>query len=260
MDNLDKIDIFIKTYVNDFLWLEYLLKSVKKFARGFRNVIIISDNDGNNIPDSILEIMQVTVKYIDIPNKMPDKFTKNNKNLITCPGYLWQQIVKLNWMDYTDADAVLLLDSDVMLTQPTCVSDLMNNQKRWVWKYRSWEFAGSAVMWKVPTQQLLQFEPEYEAMCLSCLVFERNTTIQFIEYLKKVHNATDLWDVLFKYDVSLFSEFNAYGSYVNKFDNDTFYYKIINSNEQIINNNFIKSWSYGGITEKDKKIRDALLV
>jgi hypothetical protein len=124
MNRLDKIDIFIKTYVNDFIWLEYLLKSVNKFAQGFRNVIIISDNDGNNIPESILKIMPVTVKYVDVPNKMPDKLSH-------LPGYLWQQIIKINWMDYTDADAVLILDSDEMLTSSIRVSDFMDDQNRW---------------------------------------------------------------------------------------------------------------------------------
>lgn len=250
---MSKIDIMIPTYYADFIWAEYCLKSVKQYATGFRNVILVSDNDGHQLPQSITQIMPIIVKYIDVPAKMPP-------NLQHRPGYLWQQILKLNWMDYTDADAVLILDSDEMLSCPVTPRDFRDDYGRFRYSYRSWEFADDAIVWKKPTTEILGFEPEYEAMCVAGFIFERKTTYNFIEYLKKIHNATDLWNVFFKYDMTLFSEYNAYGSYVNKYDNNTVYYKVINSNERFVNHGFIKSWSYGGLSDDDKNIRDNLLL
>ena len=162
-------------------------------------------------------------------------------------------------MDYTDADAILILDSDEMLNAQITPKDFRDEYGRWRWCYRSWEFADTANMWKIPTEEILGFEVEYEAMCVAGFVFERNTTYKFIEYLKNRFNATNLWDVFFKYNITLFSEYNAYGSYVNKFDNNVVYYKEINSDKQYVNNFFFKSWSYGGLSVEDKKRRDNIL-
>jgi len=246
------IDILIPTYHADFKWAEYCLKSVRKFATGFRNVIIVSDNDGHIVPESITNVMPATVLYKDMPKKMPPKLAHR-------PGYLWQQVLKLQWMDYTDADAILILDSDEMLAAPITPSDFRDAHGRWRWIYRSWEFAEGAKMWKAPTAEVLGFEPDYEAMCVAGFVFERNTTYKFIEYLKKLHGAATLWDVFFKYPMTLFSEYNAYGSYVNKVDGDKVYYRVINSDQQFVNHSFFKSWSYGGLDVADKKRRDDIL-
>ena len=192
------IDILIPTYHADFVWLDFCVRSVKKFTSGFRNVIIVSDNDGHNIPQSILDIMPVKVIYKDIPTKWPPKLNHR-------PGYLWQQVLKLNWMEYTDADAVLVLDSDEMLVKNVNPSTFRDDRGRWRWAYRDWKNAGSANMWKVPTEQVLKFEPQYEAMPFAPFIFERKTTYDFIVYLKQIHGATDSFDIFFKYDMTLFS-------------------------------------------------------
>src|SRR5206468_8669427 len=37
------VDIFIKTYPGDYVWLEYCIRSLMKYARGFRQIVIVSD-------------------------------------------------------------------------------------------------------------------------------------------------------------------------------------------------------------------------
>lgn len=248
------IDILLVTYVNDFIWANYCVRSLQKYAKGFRNVILVTDDDGNTVPESITSIMPMKVVYM----KQPDVFPPQLKHR---PGYLWQQYLKLNWTEYTDADAVLVIDSDEMITKDLTPSDFRDEYGRWRWFYRNWEFADSAIVWKEPTQELLRFEPEYEAMCCSLFMFERNTTYRFIEYLKEIHGASCLWDVFFRYDLKLFSEFNAYGSYVNKFDNEKVYYKVVNNTDptKYCNQNVHRSWSYGGLNEEDKRKRESIL-
>jgi hypothetical protein len=166
-------------------------------------------------------------------------------------------VVKLNWINYTDADAVLVLDSDEMLCRPVTHASFRDAYGRWRWNFRDWQHAGSANMWKKPTEEVLKFEPTYEAMACAPFILERNTTQKFIDYLKDVHEASSLFDVFFKYDMTLFSEYNAYGSYVYKFDNQSVYYYAING--QIPPAFVIKSWSYGGLSDVDRQRRDALI-
>ena len=248
------IDILIVTYVKDFMWAEYCIKSINKFAKGFRNVIVVTDDDGNKLPESMTSIMPINVVYKKQPDVYPPRLNHR-------PGYFWQQYLKLNWMEYTDADAVLVIDSDEMLTKEISPSDFRDAHGRWRWFYRNWEYADAANMWKVPTTEVLKFEPEFEAMCCSLFIFERNTTYRLIEYLKQVHGASSLWDVFFRYDMTLFSEFNMFGSYINKFDNDVVYYKVFNSWEprKYCNSYVHRSWSYGGMTDKDRDIRDNII-
>ncbi len=248
------IDILIVTYFKDFIWAEFCLRSIKKYARGFRNVILVTDDDGNTVPDTLANIMPINIIY----KKQPDTFPPNLQHR---NGYLWQQYLKLNWTEYTDADAILVIDSDEMLTNELSPFDFRDAYGRWRWFYRNWEFADSANVWKAPTTELLQFEPEFEAMCCSLFIFERNTSYRFIEYLKSIHNATSLWDVMFKYDLKMFSEFNAYGSYINKFDDEKVYYKVLNNTDvsKFCNGNVYRSWSYGGLSDDDRSKRESIL-
>ncbi len=114
------IDILVVTYVNDFMWAEYCIKSLKKYARGFRNVILVSDDE---VPESLSSIMPINIVHVKQPSIFPP-------NLEHRPGYVWQQYLKLNWMEYTDADAILVIDSDEMLTKELTPSDFRDDHGR----------------------------------------------------------------------------------------------------------------------------------
>lgn len=241
-------DIFIKTYHKDFMWLSYCLRSIKKFASGFRDVVVVSDNDGHKIPQEILDIMPVKLIYHNVPTKWPPKMRQP-------PGYFWQQVVKLNWTEFTDADSILILDSDLMFTDYVTPASFKNKDGKWLWNYRDWNLAGPAKCWKEPTEALLNFEAKYEAMLCVPFVFDRTTTVNFIKYVKEQHGATELFDVFFKYNMILLSEFNAYGSFILKFDS-TAYCPLINQARPPL---VRITWSYGGLSENEKETRESIL-
>jgi len=173
------VDIFIKTYHKDFVWLQYCLKSIQKFANGFRNIVIVSDNDGNKIPEEYL-IPNCKVFYVDIPRITPTYVEHG-------VGYLWQQYIKLNWIEYTDADAVLIMDSDELFTQFITPENFQKNHK-FTWNYRPWIEAGAGICWKDSTDFLLKQNTEYDAMAITGFILERNTTIALHNYLCVTHN------------------------------------------------------------------------
>jgi len=246
------VDIFICTYHADFMWLEYALKSVRKFAYGFRNVVIVTDNDGNNIPDELLNIVPGTLIYIDVPTEWPQKCKHR-------PGYFFQQYIKLNWREYTDADAVFVLDSDEMLSIPTKPTDFMEDGK-FRWYLRKWENAGPASVWKEPTEFILKRPTKYEAMCIPGFVLERGATSVLCAYLMKEYKQSSLWNAFMKSGVEIFSMYNVFGNFIVLIGHDA-YKKIIDADAYASANlTMIKSWSYGGLTEEDKARRDKVLL
>jgi hypothetical protein len=244
------MDIFIKTYHKDFVWLEYCLKSIQKYASGFRNVIIVSDNDGHKIPDTCL-IPNCKVYYVDIPAKSPTVVEHGI-------GYLFQQYIKLTWYNYTDADSILIMDSDEMLTVPTTPDSFKKNGK-FTWYYRDWARAGSGICWKSSTDFVLGLNTEYEAMCITGFILQRDTTLALTKMIKDNHDVSNIWDYFVKYDMPTASEFNVYGSFIHHFDR-TEYSKVFNSTfDKCINLTILKSWSWGGLSPEDKKKREAIL-
>lgn len=243
-------DIFIKTYRKDFVWLQYCLKSIQKFATGFRNVVIISDNDGHKIPNEYL-IPQCKVFYVDIPQKQPTYVEHGI-------GYLWQQYIKLNWIEYTDADAVFIMDSDEIFTQAITPESFQINNK-FTWNYRPWSQAGDGICWKESTDFLLNVQTEYDAMPISGFVLQRDTTIALKNHLCDKHDTTNIWDIFVKYNMKTASEFNIFGSFIRHFNRNE--YTQINeiNRENCMNFSIRKSWSWGGFSDEEKEIRNNIL-
>jgi len=245
-------DIFIKTYKGDFVWLDFLLKSIKKFASGFRDVVIVSDDDGHKIPDSIVNIMPAKIFYSAFPKtKIP--------NCSQPIGYVWQQAVKLEWMKYTDADAVFFLDSDQMIIKPITPNNLITNNK-YTWFYRDWKDADRAICWKKRTDDYLKIDSKYESMCVpASYVMTRNITSKFLNYVFSMYNARSIWETFMKANIEGVSEYNAMGNFILDYDENNEY------NKQILTENFgitqyvLTSWSWGGLNSEDKIIRDSIL-
>ena len=248
-NNDETVDIFIKTYHKDFIWLEYCIKSIKKFCKGFRDVVIVCDDDGNLIPENITKIMPLKVFYEKVPT---------NIDFMTNIGYNWQQNIKLNWIKYTDADVVFIFDSDYFLVEPT----IPNNYKldgKYYWIYRDWNKAGGANIWKVSTDNILGIYTHNEAMTSPCFVLRRDTTIKFHEYIKNKYNTTSFWEMILREHIATFSEFNIFGNFIY-YIYDTNYKKImVEESKSLPNHKIIQSWSWGGLKEEEIKKREEIL-
>jgi len=245
-----KVDIFIKTYSKDFPWLQYCLASIRKFAQGFQRVIIVCDGqDGTMIPYKWLW-PQCKVFYVTTPNTFPSKCEHT-------PGYVFQQAVKLNWIKYSDADAVLILDSDWMFSTSTCPDDFkIDNEFYWV--YRDWDKADDAVLWKSPVEIALKQNAEYEAMVVAGFILTRDATVAFQRHLCALYNAKDIWDCFLKINTKHYSEFNLFGMFVLHYRDD--YKKLFNYDTSQLHNTTIRSsWSWGGLTSEEIVIRQQIL-
>jgi hypothetical protein len=243
-------DIFIKTYYKDFVWLEWCLKSIKKFASGFRKIIIVSDA-GMTIPASFSDIIPFTIFYVPLPNKRPSYVEHG-------VGYLWQQYIKLSWYNYSDADEVLILDSDEMLTVPT-TPDSFKTGGKYNWFYRDWDLSCSGICWKDSTEMMLESVSPYDAMIITGFILQKETTIALKNRMCSLQEVNDIWDIVTKRNIRTFSEFNIFGNFVFLFGRKE-YNCIINEDlSNTINWTIKKDWSWGGITVDNITERQSIL-
>lgn len=242
-------DIFIKTYHKDFIWLEYLLKSIKKFASGFRKIIIVSDDDGNILPEHFKNIIEFTLLYVPVP-------VVNDRHINHGVGYIWQQCIKLSWHKYTDADAIVIFDSDEMLTCPT-TPDSFKTDGKFNWYYRKWEDAGNAICHKEPVDIFLKMDTPYESMCITGFYFTLSSTNALEEYLNKLYGTCDIFNIINICKLTSLSEFNAFGNFIYSIKHPDYNY-LFNTTGSF-NHNILKSWSWGGVEEEDKVKRESIL-
>ena len=94
------VDIFIRTYEKDLEWLKYALKSIHLHVTGYRNIVITIPNASLLSGCSVEKVIQV----------------KDLKD-----GYLGQQLTKMTANLYTDADAIVFWDSDVIACEPESI-------------------------------------------------------------------------------------------------------------------------------------------
>jgi hypothetical protein len=244
------VDIFIKTYHKDFIWLEYLLKSIKKFASGFRRIVIVSDEDGNVIPEDFKDIIDFTVFYVPVP-------TINNRSIPHGIGYIWQQCIKLSWYNYTDANAIVIFDSDEMLTCPTTPDSFKTNGK-FNWYYRKWEDAGTAICHKDPVDKFLKMNTRYESMCITGFYFTLNASRALEDHLNKIYGTCDILSIINLCKLTTLSEFNIFGNLIYSIQHPDYNY--VFNTTGAFNQSILKSWSWGGLNEEDKQKRMAILL
>jgi hypothetical protein len=242
------VDIFIKTYHKDFIWLEYLLKSIKKFASGFRNIAIVSDDDGYILPDHFKEIINFTITYVKVPVV--------SINMDHGTGYSWQQYMKLSWYKYTDAESIVIFDSDEMLTCPTSPDSFKTNGK-YNWFYREWKDAGSAICHKKTVDMILNFDTKYESMWITGFYFTLSATRKLEEYLNSIHGTSDVWNIIILLRISGLSEFNIFGNFIHKIQDPEYNY--LYDTTGAFNSTIIKSWSWGGMNTDDRIRREKIL-
>lgn len=154
-------DLFLVTYPKDYPWLEYLFKSINRYVTGFRQlVLVIEEND-----IAPMDILQ--------------KFGPKGWSVMRCrnyrgtdyPGYTGQAVEKLRAWHYTDADRIFILDSDLIFTRSVDLeTDARANVQKPVVVNRPWEEAGEAVCWHPSTVELLGNAP-FETMCCHPFIF-----------------------------------------------------------------------------------------
>lgn len=116
-------DILIVSYWNDLSWLSYNLQFLNKNWKTPGRIIVRLEENCRHVVEQ-WGVTNVEYYYI---RPWPD-------------GYCFAMWEKLNSPDYSDADFLLLIDSDIMLIEPASLEDQLEDGKPIVY-YHEWDQA-----------------------------------------------------------------------------------------------------------------------
>ena len=228
--DLSAVDIFIKTCAKDEEWLRWCLKSIDRFASGFRRVVIVTDHGHDFDPDLRYPHALFHASLADKPP--PFHFPA---------GYMMQQVVKLSWFEYTDAQAVVILDSDLILKQPFCPEDLMINGEP-SWSFGPWYGAG--VMWRPGSELIIGRPLEKSHMQEHPFLMTRSATVAFKAFVETRCGKT-IEELYFDRDFAApFSEFECFGGYLATVNGHGYHVGELPAAKGIVK----QHWSWGGLT------------
>lgn len=166
-------DIFIRTHSGDAEYHRHCLRSIEKFCSGFRNVVVVNKDEPR--------------------------------------GYLGQQVDKMEADLHTDADFVLITDSDTLFTTPVTPETYLRDGKS-VWLHTPWTpemlaHAGTH-SWFRCMEVFFGVEPPSEFMRRQPFMVPRWLTISLREFCKARHGMSIRDFVMMG---KSFSEFNVLG-------------------------------------------------
>jgi hypothetical protein len=217
------VDIFIKSYKNDFWLLQLALKSISINVTGYNNLILLipekdkHDFDTRQLPERTL------IHYIEEYGK----------------GWLFQQVCKIKAHEYSNADYIMFSDSDCFFTYPIDLQTFIKDDKPEI-LYTEWSKVGDGMVWREPTEKFMKESVPYEMMRRNCLIYHRSTLVNISKY------EPDIEKIIMS--SVRFSEFNAMSAYAYKYEKDK--YNFINTDEWIYTDpKSVQVWSHASKKE-----------
>lgn len=222
-------DIFIKSFPGDYEWLKYCLRSINKFATGFRRTVIVS-------PDSHFEV------------ELPPTNYEWQERAESGDGYLFQQVCKLNADKYTDAGYVLFMDSDCVFTRPISPETFMSGDKP-IWLMTPMDKAreDQCKAWLPVMTKWMNKVPKYEFMHRHPFMFPRWFFEKIRTFCANQHGMA-LDEFIMSQPHRAFSEFNCAGFLAYEHFRDRFEW-INTETDQVPEPTVLQNWSPGGLTE-----------
>lgn len=153
-------DIVIKTFPGDAEWLPYLFRSIAKYATGYRDVLVIVEEqyEAPPLPEGARLIRCRQYEGTD------------------CPPSRGVPIERLGAWRHTDADVLIFIDSDCVICRPVDFqTDATINLAAPVVLWQPWEGSGPCEKWRAPAAAALGFDPPVLTMCRYPFVYKRET-------------------------------------------------------------------------------------
>lgn len=228
------VGIFIKTCSKDLPWLDYCLKSIRKFGSGFAELVVMADEDCRG--SSILNGLRV--HYCSVPAN----------------GYLYQQVCKLNADRLLNSDLILFVDSDCVFHRPFSPAAFTKEGKPILLKERWERFSHDHPVhcWKAITERHTSFPVAFEYMRRLPIIHHRDA-------LRVVREAQpELSSSLLSRSDREFSEFNLIGAYADHVIPGKYWMLEVGVDPlpEVVCEQF---WSWGGISEDIRLRMEAML-
>ena len=229
--NCPYVDIFYRTYEKDVEWLAYSLRSVQKFAKGFRKIVIAIPHDDYH------KVSHLTHEQIHL---IPSDKGRN--------GYLSQQLTKLHAEEYCGGDVIVHMDSDTIFTKEVTPDRLMPNGKP-VILYEEMQLNP----WSDVVEKCLGWKPKYEFMRRHPFVYPRWAYSEFRAWFK-AQKGIEIDEYVMRQPANEFSEYNVLGAFLWETHRDCI--DFIKPSDFPV---FTKQhWSWGGVDQHRKDLEKVL--
>lgn len=204
-----KVSIFVRSYRGDRFFLDYLLRSLEKFSKGFHEIV-------------------VGVPAIDEPHFRHTDFHGAKLNLIDEPeegkGYLYQQITKLYSDMLCEGDFIMVVDSDCFFFESFTSEEYFIAGKP-ISLLRHWADAGSGDVWKPITEKFTTFEMMFEGMACLPFIIDRRVLPMIRDYCESTHKES-ISSYILRQPNGEFSEFNALSAFSHRFTPYLYHWQI----------------------------------
>jgi hypothetical protein len=169
-------DIFCVTYAPDARWLEYMLRSVDKYARGFRRTVVVYPRSDQ------IQLDPVCAAHPNVVQVMFDQ---------GADGHMDQNALKTSPDLYSDAEFFLHMDSDCVFTAPASPHDYATDGKPDIW-YDYYENltedkVPGGVPWQGITARALNTPVTVETMRRFPFLYPRWLYIETRKRIEKIH-------------------------------------------------------------------------
>lgn len=230
-------DIFYKTYPGDEEWLNYSIRSVNQYAEGFRQIIIVSNRGHEYSPPP----GRIPVKYIEVDVPPDDEAYSHGVD------YWWQMGIKMSWNQFSDADEVLLADSDYFFYRPFSPATWKLEGKV-TWCRSPWEQVGEGTVWKPGVDYFLGKDVAWSHMVRSGFYMTRSSLRAYVDYMLERFGQAPL-EFFIDLNHPKTSEYETFGAYMDECRHHD--YLMLQPDQLHLKNWPIRQyWSWGGITDE----------
>ena len=229
-------DIFIKSYRGDFKWLSYCLRSIQKFATGFRDIVIV-------IPDTD-SLDHLTAERVIKVKESGDP-------------YMFQQAVKMSADEYSDADFFSFVDSDCIFTEAVTPETFMTDGKV-NWLHTPWSQIAddTSKVWSEVMRRCIGEDPPAEYMRRHPQMIPRWALQEFRGFVAEKHGVS-LEHYILSQPGRYFSEFNCIGFYLWLYHREKIHW--MDTTDGIPPTVLIQKWSWGGLTPEIRQEFETIL-
>ncbi len=192
-------DIFIVTYLKDAHWLHWSLKTVLKHLSGYRDIhIVVQDSRVAEVQDIVKAPQDANIKW-HYGQPWPGQ------------GYYAQQYLKMTADNFSDAEYLFMMDSDLFVPNPCNVMDFFEGGKpAWLWAYYT-DFTQD-VPWQQPTEKATGLPCPMEYMQALPMAIHRSTLQRTREALEFIHGVELAAYIIGEANAGRkFSEYNVLG-------------------------------------------------
>lgn len=245
-----RADIVMVSHKPDLPWLIYSLHLILKFWTPKPRIIVRLDEDCREVTEKWP--LDVEFYYV---RPWPD-------------GYTFQMYQKMTADDFTDAELIILWDSDLMLTAPASLERLFHDDRPIV-EWQDWDQAvtHSERIWRGPTSLMMGMDLNHEYMCGVPFIYWRETFSKCRCQIARTHRRS-FYDCIYSdvpFKASNFlnhpmklADFEALGLTAAQIEpHDR--YLLRHSSNRPKDWPFKLYWSHGGLTKEIQAELDAIL-